>query len=96
MSHPQHAATMDVRRLAPSHRHTSVLAAFRALAPDEAIEIVNDHDPKPLYHQFQAEAPDGFAWDYLENGPAVWRVNVRMLARAGSTGRCCGGCGGGS
>jgi len=37
---------------------------------------VNDHDPKPLYYQFQAELGPVFAWDYLETGPEVWKVRI--------------------
>lgn len=88
------AATIDVRHLAPPDRHAAVLAAFRNLALDETIEIVNDHDPKPLYYRFRTETPGGFSWIYAESGPAVWRVSVRKLARAHGAGECCGVCGG--
>jgi len=37
---------------------------------------VNDHDPKPLRYQFEAEHRDAFTWDYLERGPRVWRVRI--------------------
>jgi len=40
------------------------------------IVLVNDHDPKPLWYQFEAEYAGAFAWDYLEQGPEVWRVRV--------------------
>jgi len=38
--------------------------------------LVNDHDPKPLRYQFEAEHADDFTWDYLEQGPEVWRVRI--------------------
>ncbi|MDR7525880.1 MAG: DUF2249 domain-containing protein, partial [Armatimonadota bacterium] len=44
--------------------------------PGEAFELVNDHDPKPLYYQFAAELPGQFTWQYLEQGPEVWRVRI--------------------
>ena len=40
------------------------------------ISDVNDHDPKPLYYQFQAEHAGAFQWDYLEKGSDVWRVRI--------------------
>jgi uncharacterized protein (DUF2249 family) len=40
------------------------------------MELINDHDPKPLYYQFQAEMPERFTWTYLEQGPATWRVEI--------------------
>ena len=50
--------------------------AFGALHPGTAFELRNDHDPKPLYYQFAAEMPGQFTWDYLEQGPEVWRVRI--------------------
>jgi uncharacterized protein (DUF2249 family) len=69
-------ATVDVRRLAPRDRHPLIFRAFEALNPGESMQLVNDHDPKPLYYQFQAELGPVFDWDYLEQGPEVWRVNI--------------------
>jgi uncharacterized protein (DUF2249 family) len=43
---------------------------------------VNDHDPKPLYYQFQAEIGPKFEWQYLEQGPEVWRVRIGRPATA--------------
>ena len=35
------------------------------------MELINDHDPKPLYYQFMMERTDEFTWEYLEEGPEV-------------------------
>ena len=86
--------TVDVRDIAPRERHPLIFSAFRGLGANDAMELVNDHDPRPLYDQFQAELPGGFAWDYLENGPDVWRVRITRLAAKHSNGQCCGSCGG--
>ena len=89
------SAPIDVRDIAPRERHATIFAAFRALDVGDAVEIVNDHDPKPLFYQFQVETPGNFSWVYLQSGPDVWRVSIKKLARTHSTGGCCGGCGGG-
>jgi uncharacterized protein (DUF2249 family) len=49
---------------------------FEALKTDESFVLVNDHDPKPLYYQFQAERTGQFTWEYLEQGPQAWRVRI--------------------
>ncbi len=67
---------LDVRPLAPMYRHQTIFDTFAALQPGEAFELVNDHDPKPLYYQFQAEHTGQFTWDYVEQGPEVWRVVI--------------------
>ncbi len=72
--------TLDVRTIAPMYRHKMIFDAFEALKPGEAFELVNDHDPKPLYYQFQAERTGDFTWDYKEQGPTVWRVEIGKTA----------------
>jgi uncharacterized protein (DUF2249 family) len=72
--------TVDVRTIVPRERHPMIFNAFHDLAPGEAFLLVNDHDPKPLYYQFQAEVGAGFKWDYLETGPEVWKVRIGKAA----------------
>ena len=67
---------LDVRAEPPVRRHALIFATFDALAPGAAFELRNDHDPKPLYYQFAAEQAGRFSWDYLEQGPDVWRVRI--------------------
>lgn len=68
--------TLDVREEPPARRHALIFETFLALAPGAGFELVNDHDPKPLYYQFAAEHEGDFTWDYLEQGPSVWRVRI--------------------
>ena len=72
--------TLDVRDLAPRERHPRIFETFDALDPGAAFELVNDHDPKPLYYQFQAERPGAVEWTYLEQGPERWRVRIARTA----------------
>lgn len=67
---------LDVREMAPRVRHPRIFEAFDALAPGEAFVLVNDHDPKPLFYQFEFERKGTFHWRYLEEGPDVWRVEI--------------------
>lgn len=76
-SEPAHVIpSLDVRTVPPPQRHPLIFNTFNALAPGRSFELVNDHDPKPLYYQFAAEHPNEFAWDYMEQGPQVWRVRI--------------------
>lgn len=86
--------TVDVREIAPRNRHPLIFQTFRDLPADHAMELVNDHDPRPLFYQFQAELPGKFGWDYLEEGPDTWRVRITKLAGGHGNGQCCGSCGG--
>lgn len=89
------SATLDLRRVAPAERHPLVFATFDGLAVGEALELVNDHDPRPLHARFMTEKPSAFVWDHLETGPATWRIRVTRLEAPAPGGRCCGCCGGG-
>jgi uncharacterized protein (DUF2249 family) len=49
------ATTLDLREVPPPERHPMIHEAFEALDSGEALEIVNDHEPKPLFYEMQAE-----------------------------------------
>ncbi len=68
--------TLDVRVIPPREKHPAIFETFAALAPGESFVLVNDHDPKPLRYQFQFEHEGEFGWEYLEQGPTVWRVQI--------------------
>ncbi len=71
--------TLDVRPIVPREKHPAIFAMFDSLLHGEAMQLVNDHDPKPLYYQFSAENPNGFEWEYVEQGPEVWKVNIKKV-----------------
>lgn len=73
---------LDVRPIPPPDKHPTIFETFDELAPGEGFVIVNDHDPKPLYYQFEAERPGEMAWEYLEEGPEVWRVRLTKTDEA--------------
>ncbi len=68
--------TIDVRTIVPRERHPLIFNTFNKLGAGEGFLLVNDHDPKPLYYQFKAELDGQFQWDYLEQGPEVWKVRI--------------------
>ena len=76
---------LDVRSEPPVRRHAMIFETFEALDPGTGFELVNDHDPKPLYYQLAAEQPGTFTWDYLESGPVVWRVRIGRVGSTAST-----------
>lgn len=73
---PDAPHVLDVRHLPPPQRHPLIFGTFERLKPGEWFELVNDHDPKPLYYQFAAERAGQFRWEYVEQGPEVWRVRI--------------------
>jgi uncharacterized protein (DUF2249 family)/iron-sulfur cluster repair protein YtfE (RIC family) len=67
---------LDVRNLAPAQRHETIFASYKGLVPGGGFVLVNDHDPKPMRYQFEAEHAGQFTWDSLEVGPEAWRVRI--------------------
>ena len=67
---------LDVRPMPPRQRHATILQTWGSLPSGTALLLVNDHDPVPLYYQFACEHRGEFRWDYLEQGPEVWRVRI--------------------
>lgn len=70
---------LDVRTEPPARRHALIFETWDALDDDGAFVLINDHDPKPLRYQFEAEHTGRFGWDYLEEGPEVWRVRISKV-----------------
>ncbi|MBI2566758.1 MAG: DUF2249 domain-containing protein [Candidatus Schekmanbacteria bacterium] len=75
---------LDVRTLPPFRRHPEIFALFDALKADEVFVLANDHSPKPLLYQFQAERPGRFDWSVLEAGPVRCRVEIRRRSSEGT------------
>ena len=70
---------LDVRPLRKPDKHPTIFAAYAALAVGESFVLVNNHDPKHLHDEFETELPGSYGWEYLEKGPAVWRIRITKL-----------------
>lgn len=68
---------LDVRPVEPRDRFERIMSAYEGLAPDQALELTVDHDPKCMYYTLRATRGDeAFGFEYLEDGPETWRVRV--------------------
>lgn len=65
-------ATLDLRDVPPPERHPKIHGAFDELGPGETLTIINDHEPKPLFYEMQAEVPsfDPERYSVEQRGPA--------------------------
>ena len=43
--------TLDVTKIEPRFKHSTIFQTYEDLAEGESFIIHNDHDPKPLYYQ---------------------------------------------
>ena len=67
---------LNVTVIEPRLKHPTIFVRFDELKAGENLTIHNDHDPKPLYYQLLGERGNIFTWEYLEQGPQLWRVKI--------------------
>ena len=70
---------INVADIDPQYRHAILSRLFEHLAPDQSLQIVVDHNPRRLRMQLEAQHGSRCGWSYLEEGPDVWRVRLRLL-----------------
>jgi uncharacterized protein (DUF2249 family)/SAM-dependent methyltransferase len=71
---------LDVRLLRKPDKHPAIFAAYGHLPVGETFVLVNNHDPKHLREEFEADHGGSYGWEYLEEGPQVWRIRIARLA----------------
>ncbi|GAA3791294.1 DUF2249 domain-containing protein [Streptomyces phyllanthi] len=67
---------LDVREVPHALRHATVFGALDAVPAGTAMVLVAPHDPLPLLAQIEQRSPGTFAVEYLERGPATWRLRL--------------------
>jgi uncharacterized protein (DUF2249 family) len=71
---------LDVRPIPPKDRYDAIIGAYEALATGTELELAVDHDPTCMYYTLKAtRGDDAFDFQYIEQGPEVWRVRVRKI-----------------
>lgn len=70
---------LDVRRLRKPDKHPTIFARYADLPVGGSFVLVNNHDPKHLHDEFEADYAGSYRWAYLEEGPAVWRIRISKL-----------------
>lgn len=73
------AATVNATEYPPHLKHKVIFETFKNLEPEQAMLLINDHDPIPLRYQFESMFPQKFAWSYLEQGPTTFRVKIAKI-----------------
>lgn len=76
---PTTTVTLDIRPIPPPQKHPTIFHTFDGLNVGEDMLLINDHDPRPLQYQFMFEREGKFAWEYIEQGPDVWRVKIGKI-----------------
>jgi uncharacterized protein (DUF2249 family) len=68
---------LDVRPVEPKHRLEAIMGAYDSLPEGATLDLTVDHDPRCMYYTLGAlHGENSFSFEYRENGPEVWRVEV--------------------
>lgn len=70
---------LDVRALPKPDKHPRIFATYDALAVGGSFVLVNDHDPKHLREEFEADHSGSFTWEYLRREPREWHIRITKL-----------------
>jgi uncharacterized protein (DUF2249 family) len=74
----------DVRDIPCRTKHAQIFQRWTDLPVGAYFVLINDHDPVPLYYQFDALFRGAFSWEYLVDGPAEFHVKITRLAASPS------------
>jgi uncharacterized protein (DUF2249 family)/quercetin dioxygenase-like cupin family protein len=67
---------LDVRTLRKPDKHPPIFATYAALPVGGSFVLVNDHDPKHLHDEFEADHAGSYEWEYLNTEPRDWRIKI--------------------
>lgn len=73
------AAVLDVRPMRKPDKHPAIFAAYDDLPVGESFVLVNDHDPKHLREEFEADHPGSHGWEYLRTEPRDWQIKITKM-----------------
>lgn len=71
---------LDVRTLRKPDKHPTIFATYAALPVGGAFLLVNDHDPKHLHDEFEADHAGSYSWEYVNREVRDWRIRITKLA----------------
>lgn len=70
-------ARINIVDYQPKDRYTTVSSTFEALRSGEKMELINDHDIRPLLeYKLSQDYPDQYDWKYILQGPEAWSAVV--------------------
>ncbi len=55
---------LDVRQLRKPDKHPTIFATYADLPVGGSFVLVNNHDPKHLHEEFEADHAGSYGWEY--------------------------------
>ncbi len=73
---------LDLRGMPPFERHPKIFKEWESLKVGETLQIINDHDPRPLHYEYEGEYKGSYKWEDVQKGPKDWIVNITKTKAA--------------
>jgi uncharacterized protein (DUF2249 family) len=73
--------TIGVREMPPWERHPRIFETWQSLEVGQIMQLINDHDPRPLHYEFMVEHEGEFEWRSEERGPREWVATIRKAGQ---------------
>jgi uncharacterized protein (DUF2249 family) len=73
---------INVTDIDPRRRHTIIFQLFDHLPAEDSLQLVVDHDPKPLRFQFEAKHGSRCQMDLSGGGARCLAVRLRLGRRS--------------
>ena len=74
-----YTSVIKVTEYPPHLKHKTIFETYASLQPSESVLIINDHDPIPLRFQLESTHKGNYEWDYIEQGPTTFQVEITKL-----------------
>lgn len=85
-------SVFDLARLAETEQQ--LFQGFEQLAVGECLELSAEQRPMRLQALFEKKYSQSYRWDYLQDGPDLWRWQIRKIRDEKVGAPCCGFCSG--
>lgn len=72
--------TIDVRTIPKPERHPLIMAAYQKLDVGSGLVLINDHEPKNLKLEMEAEFAEAMAWEPQSSDDEDFRVLISKRA----------------
>ncbi len=73
---------LDVRPLRKPDKHPTIFARYAGLPAGASFVLINDHEPKHLKDEFEANYAGSYQWECLQGEPRDWRIKITKLTSA--------------
>lgn len=68
-----------MRPVPRAQRHPRIFAAYEALAAEQALVLLSDHEPRPLHAQFEERYAKRYAWEQRQLADGSWEVRIMKM-----------------